>query len=554
MHAKAKFVSIAVLLLQAGISIPSLSTDYFVSQSGSDLDGDGSFSNPWQTLEYAMDRLNPGDVLYIRAGEYHEQLISVRDGSAEAPITVAAYGNELVYIDGAGVTTGNNGCLLSHSHMKFRGFNVRNWRDDGMSFYGCSYLELKKITITAVTGGISMKGTVHDFLIDSCIIYDYYGGAGGYGLDCTPEGETDLIYKGTVQNCKAYITAGAFDNADGFALGHDGVSDIRFHNCETWGIGDGFDISGTDIVLTNCAASKATYGGGYKLWRNNVTLINCIGYDNGVNVELDYDAVARRGVAARLINCTLHTCYVANVGIENPGGGNTLQLFNCIISGGENTGLNFYGDSISCYTGDYNLWHMSAPERAVATGQMDFSLTQIDNGEWTAASGQDAHSRVESDAGSLFLDSSRYAPDLRLRAGSRAINGGAMVKDAPSADFNGFPRGEPIDIGAYEFGSGNAFDAPQDPQAGWSVTASYPEPVTAAGLHVTIEYRTPEAAMVTLSVADAIGRTVRVLDAGFMDAGIHRVVFMPGALPVGTYFYVLRSGATVTARKCLVVR
>jgi hypothetical protein len=289
-------------------SVGAFAADYFVSPSGSDTNGDGSIGNPWQTITFAIDYIQPGDALYLRNGAYHEQLITVRDGIASAPITIAGYTGETAVVDGSGVETGNNGCLISHSYIILRDFSVRNWRDDGIAIRDCAYLLLTGLMVRDVGAGISIKGTVHDFLLDNCMMVDYYGGAGGYGFDATPEGDTDLIYNGVIQNCKAYITAGAFDNADGFALGHDGVADIRFQNCETWGIGDGFDISGTDIVLMNCSAHNATYGGGYKLWRNNVTLINCTGYDNGVNVELDYDAVAGRGVNARLINCTFHSC------------------------------------------------------------------------------------------------------------------------------------------------------------------------------------------------------------------------------------------------------
>jgi hypothetical protein len=543
--------AVCFALLAGGI--PAFATDFFVSPSGSDTNGDGSFGNPWQTIAYAIDRVNPGDALYLRAGIYHEQLITVRDGTSSAPITIAAWNGEAAVIDGEGATS-RNGCIIQHSYLRLRGFTVRNWLDDGMSIADCNNLELTTLTVTKVNGGISLKGTVHDFLVDSCVLFDYYGGAGGYGFDATPEGAADRIYNGVVQNCKAYISVGAFDNADGFALGHDGVSNIRFHHCETYGIGDGFDMSGTDIVLTSCSAHNATYGGGYKLWRNNITLVNCIGFDNAVNAELDFDPVTNLGTHARLINCTFHGCYEANVRIERTADGNTLEMVNCILSGGDNTGLNFDGDSISCYRGDYNLFHMNATERAIATSQLDYSLSQIAGGEWTTASGQDAHSRVVTDAFSLFTDTARRLPNLHLRSGAAAINAGTSVSGALTVDFDGSPRGARIDIGAYEYQGPDDLGGPGAHPAECRIEAFYPNPLAAGSGPVTLIYSLPGGGSATLTITDALGRELAVLDNGMHAPGAHIVRFVPPTLPAGMYVCVLRAGATVLARKGIVLR
>ncbi len=535
---------------------PVSATDYFVSPSGSDVNGNGTIGNPWKTIAFALEYVYPGDVLYLRAGEYHEQLFSVRSGTASAYITISTYNDEDAFIDGSGASEGNNGCLLSHSYMKFRGFTVRNWLHDGMSFSNCEFIELKKIKVTAVTGGITLKNTVHDFELDSCIMYDYYGGSGGLGFDATPEGVTDRIYNGTIKNCKAYLTAGAFDNCDGFALGHDGVSDIYFYNCETYGIGDGFDISGTGIVLERCSAHNSSYGGGYKLWRDNVTLINCIGYDNSTNLELDFDPSTNKGVNARLINCTFYACWNANIYIENTAGGSTLEMYNCILAGGENTGLTFDGDNISCYTGDYNLFHMNIPERAISTSQFDYSLTQIQDGEWTTISGQDAHSKVVIDANTLFIDTVRADPDLFPRAGSLAIDNGSPVPGAPSVDFNNSPRTDGrIDIGAYEYSSGTDVENPSlHTVAGFTLEQSYPNPLTSAIREATITYTVPEHSLVRLSVLDHLGREVSVLADDVKDRGTYHTRFNAEYLPDGAYYYLLRTKSSTIVGKLMIVR
>ena len=62
-------------------------TEYYVSPNGSD-DNNGTLDSPWKTLEYALGKLSPGDVLYLRGGIYYEHEISTSlKGTASAPIT-----------------------------------------------------------------------------------------------------------------------------------------------------------------------------------------------------------------------------------------------------------------------------------------------------------------------------------------------------------------------------------------------------------------------------------------------------------------------------------
>ena len=48
----------------------------------------------------------PGDTVYLRAGTYRETVVPAHSGTAAAPITYAAYGNEVVTIDGADLLSG----------------------------------------------------------------------------------------------------------------------------------------------------------------------------------------------------------------------------------------------------------------------------------------------------------------------------------------------------------------------------------------------------------------------------------------------------------------
>jgi hypothetical protein len=60
----------------------------------------GTAATPWKTLAHALRQLKPGDTLYLRGGTYYEKVALTRSGTAEAPITIAAYPGELAIIDG----------------------------------------------------------------------------------------------------------------------------------------------------------------------------------------------------------------------------------------------------------------------------------------------------------------------------------------------------------------------------------------------------------------------------------------------------------------------
>ena len=42
---------------------------YFLSPTGSDS-ATGTITTPWQSLEVSVNKLSPGDILYVRGGEY----------------------------------------------------------------------------------------------------------------------------------------------------------------------------------------------------------------------------------------------------------------------------------------------------------------------------------------------------------------------------------------------------------------------------------------------------------------------------------------------------
>jgi hypothetical protein len=104
-------------------------------------------------------------------------------------------------------------------------------------------------------------------------------------------------------------------------------------------------------------------------------------------------------------------------------------------------------------------------------------------------------------------------------------------------DYGGSPAGVPGE-GAERPGS-------------WELLQNYPNPFNPA---TTIRYGLPVEASVTLTVFDALGQQVAVLDDGVRSAGYHEVMFDGARLPSGVYFYRLRSGSFVETKKLILVR
>jgi len=73
----------------------------FVDAARGDDRNAGSKDAPWKSLQHAVERLAPGDTLYLRGGIYYEHVTMTARGTVGKPITVRAYPGELAVIDGS---------------------------------------------------------------------------------------------------------------------------------------------------------------------------------------------------------------------------------------------------------------------------------------------------------------------------------------------------------------------------------------------------------------------------------------------------------------------
>jgi hypothetical protein len=111
---------------------------YFVDDTGGiDALFRGEIGTPFRTINYGIQKLNPGDTLNVRAGTYNERVWVDRSGTATAPIRIQGYQNEVPKITGnntgpGGTSVGqnvrfpeiNNATHTGVSHVVFRNFEV----------------------------------------------------------------------------------------------------------------------------------------------------------------------------------------------------------------------------------------------------------------------------------------------------------------------------------------------------------------------------------------------------------------------------------------------
>jgi len=108
-----------VIFVSLLLTTPSWAVDLFVASNGVDnkSTNDGSISQPWASLDYALDKVSAGDTINIRAGRYYETITqSSINGTALKPIVIQSYNGEQVTFDGTvAINTISSGEWFQHA-------------------------------------------------------------------------------------------------------------------------------------------------------------------------------------------------------------------------------------------------------------------------------------------------------------------------------------------------------------------------------------------------------------------------------------------------------
>lgn len=108
----------------------------FVATLGDDNVGDGSINNPYKTVTKALEVVNAGQTIYIRAGTYNENAEFNKSGEAGKPITLRNYPNEVAVLDCSGLSKEAIVDFNHQSYINVIGLELCNITEVDYSVYG----------------------------------------------------------------------------------------------------------------------------------------------------------------------------------------------------------------------------------------------------------------------------------------------------------------------------------------------------------------------------------------------------------------------------------
>lgn len=76
-----------------------LAQAYYVDPVEGNDSASGNEQHPWRTIQESLEKLRPGDTLFLREGIYFENVYCCIVGTEEAPITICGYPGETVIVD-----------------------------------------------------------------------------------------------------------------------------------------------------------------------------------------------------------------------------------------------------------------------------------------------------------------------------------------------------------------------------------------------------------------------------------------------------------------------
>jgi len=423
-----------------------LSVDYYVAPWGTNT-AQGSFADPWYSLDYALRTVNAGDTVNLAPGEYANSAFSWKSGTYDSPITIRGQGSTNAIITGR--------LTIRHSNIVV----------EGLHFNG---IDLR------MTGTNANYNLVHSNLFSRGAqgMYMVRGNADGSGVNgpsfnqvvgntfTRPTGNGCVVTLGTSN----LVSRNLFVDLDGYdALRVWGVgtviSDNRFRNTP----------SGTEMGISNHADIIQTFADSTGMWAMNIVFERNIIEDNraqfgnlsnATRIPNMRDWIFRNNV---FINSRLQiNIYLENVSFYNNtaiGGIGSLgfRFASADSHGNAHGGQVFNNIFIRCQS-SYSF------ETSLNNCVADYNIiTALDDGV-------PAHSVPEGANGiigglkpeDVFVDPENH--DLRLCTGSPAINAG-LPTDSVQDDFLGQPRSKKpgFDRGAYVFWTRSlpleAFDA-----------------------------------------------------------------------------------------------
>lgn len=526
-----------VLLALILSTSPVLATNYYVSPEGLD-DSPGSFESPWTTIQHAANTLSAGDTVFVRAGNYEENVAINCSGNAElGHVVFTAYSDEIAWLDPGSFES------WSHSYLTIEGFHIiPDGERAGIEVHGSG--EQVIIRGNEITGQMAMNtaalrvgGQMRHFFIDGNIVHDNYTGNQeairvhmythdfeitnnqvynnvNIGIDVVGRDMWGVPSRGVIRGNLVYDNSILAPWSSGIYI--DGADSILIE----YNISYGHDI-GYQIGIEE--ADETAIG--------NVMRYN-ICYDN-VQHGLSLGGYTGGEVSGSVIhNNVFHNNQHELTFSTNPGNNNVLV--NNIVYSPSGNSINYLSVPDSTTIIDYNLYWTN-----YGTSPGDHSI----NAHPGFVNAGDHDYRLEENSPAIDAASPFLFHDMDFI--------GTVVPLDGNNDGIAY-----ADMGAYEFVPPVGVDNRGLAQnkkvpSRYRLYPAYPNPFNQV---TTVTIELPTTSNLTVEVFNMMGQIVGVLADGNADAGFHTLTFDANHLSSGIYFIRATIPGTKQSQKVILVK
>lgn len=433
------------------VTVTSTGTNYFVNAAtGNDSNLGTSVSAPWKTITNAAARLQPGDTVYIMAGNYRGDILPARSGQDGAWITYSNYPGQTWQA----VITNASFRILRRSYINVSGLKIQNSPTWG--FYtegpGGNYIFSGNYTTNTFGSGIAIWGVpwgsdpgvygwraITNVLVTDNLIEQACNGDYNEQLDIANGVDAFELRRNVIRNAASYIYGGEGIDCK------EGASNGRIWGNEIYG------LKRTAIYLEAGAADTNYYQAGGLL--TNIEVFANRVHDNGKTNSVTGLALTSEGRGnidgIKIYNNLFYQNSSAGINIYHYKQGSTnspvnyarniFVLNNTVFSNNYMTG-NLGGIWIA----DTNAVNVVAANNISVSNinkQINIVVGVITNNNLTSVNPRFINAAVG---------------DFHLQSTSPAIDAGDS-NSATLFDYDGNPRpwGLQADVGAFEYSPAN---------------------------------------------------------------------------------------------------
>jgi parallel beta-helix repeat protein len=501
------------------LNISAYSTNYYVSETGSNSNNGLTPQTAFASLQHAADLVEAGDSVLVLTGNYTG--FDIRTTATQNSPIVFKVVESNVIIDQPNSTTPDGINVENASWIVIDGFEVSDQPRAGIRAAVSDFITIKNNychnnyrwgIFTGFTDDLTLENNTCSYSEDEHGIYvsnssdrptirnNHSFNNNGCGIHMN--GDISMGGDGIISNA---IVEGNIIHDNGYgggsAINMDGVQNSEIFN---------------NLIYNNHATGIAMYqiDGGDASKNNKV-------YNNTIIQPSDG-----------------RWCIIS----VNGSTGNTLYN-NILINHHSFRGsISIDAATVTGFVSDYNILVNRLSDD---DGNSNMTLTQ-----WQSL-GYDTHSMIADSENQIFIDHTNG--NFHLLQNAQAVNSGTnLVLPTVFEDLDNIsrPQGSGFDIGTYEYSTLTSVEE-ELTLPDFILYQNYPNPFNPK---TNIGFRIAEFGFVSLKLYDVLGNEVATLVNEIKSAGNYEVTFDASELPSGIYLYQLRSENYASTKKMLLLK